>query len=152
MENKADLTQEIGYSQLEIPEISNFSDQNADFEDLGKEKISVLKEAISDIQILIQERQDLSLEILGEGEILKTEINNFLLDNDNPELTDRDALMEKTSLRSKKIAISELQLNEKIDCWKDIAVLKKELRIYEKELKERQGRIESLNKLLRETE
>jgi len=141
----------LNKSQLEIPEISLNSTEESGFEELGKEKIQALKEAISDIESLIEERQKLSIEILTEGEALKSGINNFLLENDNPELTDHDALMEKNNLRAKKIAIEELQLNEKIDCWKDVALLKKELRIYEKELKEKQSRVDALSKLLRES-
>ena len=140
----------LNKSQLEIPEISLNSTEESGFEELGKEKIQALKEAISDIESLIEERQKLSIEILTEGEALKSGINNFLLENDNPELTDHDALIEKNSLRAKKITIAELQLNEKIDCWKDVALLKKELRIYERELKEKQSRYDSLSKLLAE--
>lgn len=46
--------------------------------------------------------------------------------------------------------MAELQLNEKIDCWKDVALLKKELRVYERELKEKQSRFNSLSKFLDE--
>lgn len=152
MINKEILSTEKGFSQLEIPEISTNLVETNSFEDLGKEKIQALKEAISDIKILVEERQNLSVEILTEGEALKSEINNFLLANDNPDLTDHDALMEKNNLRAKKISIAELQLNEKIDCWKDVALLKKELRIYEKELKEKQSRVDSLSKLLKESD
>ena len=143
MENKEILN-------LEIPEISPDLINTLNFEDLGKEKIQALTQAISDVQELIEERQKLSKEVLEEGETLKTEVNNFLLENDNPEITDHDAMIEKNNLRAKKIAVSELQLNEKIECWKDIALLKKELRIYERELKERKSRFDSISKLLSE--
>jgi len=152
MENKEVLLGQEGLSQLEIPEISQDLADTSDFEDLGKEKIQALKQAISDVQILIKERQALKIEILSEGETLKTEIDNFLLENDNPDLTDHDALLEKNNLRAKKIAVAELQLKEKIDCWKDVALLKKELRIYERELKEKESRFDSLSKLLDESD
>jgi len=152
MENKEVLLGQEGLSQLEIPEISPDLASNLDFEELGKEKIQALKQAISDVQILITERQALKIEILSEGETLKTEIDNFLLENDNPDLTDHDALLEKNNLRAKKIAVAELQLKEKIDCWKDVALLKKELRIYERELKEKESRFDSLSKLLSESD
>ena len=67
------------------------------------------------------------------------------------ELLDRtEALIEKNALRNKKVEISELQLNEKINCWKDIAYVKKELRIYEKELSEKESRMKELNDILSE--
>ena len=150
MENKKVLLGQEGLSQLEIPEISPDLVNSLDFEELGKEKIQALTQAISDIQILITERQILSKDILKEGEALKIEIDNFLIENDNPDLTDHDALIEKNNLRAKKITVAELQLKEKIDCWKDVALLKKELRIYEKELRERKSRFDSISKLLTE--
>ena len=150
MENKRVLLGQEGLSQLEIPEISPDLVNSLDFEELGKEKIQALTQAISDIQILITERQILSKDILKEGEALKIEIDNFLIENDNPDLTDHDALIEKNNLRAKKITVAELQLKEKIDCWKDVALLKKELRIYEKELRERKSRFDSISKLLTE--
>ena len=152
MENKEILNSERGISHLEIPEITSPLEENMEFGDLGKEKIQALKQAISDVQELIEERQELSKEILQEGEVLKTEINNFLLENDDADLTDHDALLEKNNLRAKKMAMAELQLKEKIDCWKDIALLKKELRIYERELKEKENRFDSLSKLLKESD
>ena len=60
----------LNKSQLEIPEISLNSTEESGFEELGKEKIQALKEAISDIESLIEERQKLSIEILTEGEAL----------------------------------------------------------------------------------
>ena len=150
MENKRVLLGQEGLSQLEIPEISADLAMNMGFEELGKEKIQALNQAISDVQILVEERQILSKEILKEGDTLKIEVDNFLLQNDNPDITDHDALIEKNNLRAKKIAIAELQLKEKIDCWKDVALLKKELRIYQRELKEKQSRFDSLSKLLSE--
>jgi len=44
--------------------------------------------------------------------------------------------------------ISELQLNEKINCWKDISQLKKELREYERELQEKNERSEALARIM----
>jgi DNA primase large subunit len=111
-----------------------------------------LKKAISEIKQLIEERKKLSLEFIKEGEAIKSEISNLILTNESTlrALGQNEALIEKNALRNKKVEISELQLNEKIDCWKDIALLKKELRIYEKELSEKEGRIKELNNILME--
>ena len=152
MDNKEILNVNQGLSPIEIPEISANLAEASGFEELGKERIQALKQAISDVLSLIKERQELSEEILEEGETLKTEINNFLLENQDADLADHDALMEKNNLRAKKISVAELQLNEKIGCWKDVAILKKELRIYEKELKEKQSRADSITKLLKESD
>ena len=127
---------------------------NKDFgEELGKEKKESLKKLIKEIKEQISSRQKLSDEIFSEAEKLKTEINNFLIENEASTLSDadkRDSVREKGDLRHKKMEISELQLNEKISCWKDISILKKELRLYEKELSEREARASNLSKLMEE--
>ena len=69
--------------------------------------------------------------------------------------TDRDAIRDniekvKGDLRKKKVEISEMQINEKVSAWKDIALLRKELREKQRELDEREGRMKMLDKILRE--
>ena len=137
-----------GFSQLQG---FNTEETSRDISnDIGKEKTESLKKLVLEINALISERQNLSNEIFAEAEKIKTEINNFLFENAavKPSEIERDSVREKGDLRHKKIEISELQLNEKISCWKDIALLKKELRLYEKELSERESRMEMLNKLM----
>jgi len=136
---------------LEKPEISGFSEEGI-LDIVGQERITSLKKAISEINKLVDERKKLSLEFIKEGENIKSEISNLILENESTlrALGQNEALIEKNALRNKKIEISELQLNEKINCWKDIALLRKELRIYEKELSEKESRIKELNEILRE--
>jgi len=136
---------------LEKPGITGFSDGSM-LESVGQERIDSLKKAIQEIKHLVDERQKLSLAFIKEGEDLKSEISNLIIENESTlrALGQNEALVEKNALRNKKVEISELQLNEKINCWKDIAMLKKELRIYEKELSEKESRINELNDILRE--
>lgn len=136
---------------LEKPGITGFSDGSM-LESVGQERIDSLKKAIQEIKHLVDERQKLSLAFIKEGEDLKSEISNLIIENESTlrALGQNEALVEKNALRNKKVEISELQLNEKINCWKDIALLKKELRIYEKELSEKESRINELNDILRE--
>ena len=136
---------------LERPVISGFSEGNM-VDVVGQERIDSLKKAIREINQLVVERKKLSLEFIKDGEDIKSEINNLILGNESTlrALGQNEALIEKNALRNKKVEISELQLNEKINCWKDIAMLKKELRIYEKELSEKEGRIRELNDILNE--
>jgi len=142
---------EITYESLKKPGISGFSNGNS-IENLGKEKIDSLKTSVKEIQKLIIEREELSDNFIDEGDGIKLEIGNFLLENEkfSKNVNEKDFLTEKNSLRNKKIEISELQMKEKIDCWKDIAMLKKELRINEKELTEKQARLSELNDILKE--
>jgi hypothetical protein len=138
---------------LEKPEITGLSGGNM-LEVVGQERVDSLRKAIQEIKHLIEERKKLSLEFIREAEEIKSEINNLILGNESTlrALGQNEALIEKNALRNKKVEISELQLNEKIDCWKDIALLKKELRIYEKELSEKEGRMKELNDILSEGE
>jgi hypothetical protein len=136
---------------LEKPGITGFSDGSM-LESVGQERIDSLRKAIIEIKHLVEERKKLSCDFIKEGEELKSEISNLIIENETTlrALGQNEALVEKNSLRNKKVEISELQLNEKINCWKDIALLKKELRIYEKELSEKESRINELNDILRE--
>lgn len=136
---------------LEKPGITGFSDGTM-LESVGQERIDSLRKAIHEIKQLVEERKKLSLDFIKEGEDLKSEISNLIIENESTlrALGQSEALTEKNSLRNKKVEISELQLNEEINCWKDIALLKKELRIYEKELSEKESRINELNDILRE--
>ena len=136
---------------LKKPEIRSFSSSNS-LDGIGSERIESLKNAVREIRNLIEERKALSNDFIKEGDEIKLEISNFLLENKHASdnISEKDFLMEKTSLRNKKIEISELQLNEKINCWKDIALLKKELREHEKELTEKESRLTELNNLLKE--
>jgi hypothetical protein len=93
----------------------------------------------------------MSKQFYEDGELLKSEINKFILENDRIPLADqREIMREKNELRNKKVLIAESQLKEKIDSWKDIANLKKERRIYERELQEKEARVKMLNDFLKE--
>jgi chromosome segregation ATPase len=132
--------------QREIPE----KPEKSSFTDVGKEKIEALQKSIVEIHTMVKGRENLSKQIISEGETLKSEIEGYLKENEKFQIGGADITKEKNDLRHKKIEVSELQLNEKISCWKDIALLKKELREYERELTEKQERIKTLNKMMEE--
>ena len=117
-------------------------------DNIGKDKLDALGKAIEEIKILIKQRQVLSKGFFEDGEEIKTDISNFFVENPAGE----QEIREKIALKQKQVEISELQLKERVDCWKDVAELKKELREKEKELAEKQGRTEMLNKILSEDE
>ena len=132
--------------QREIPEIP----EKSSFTEVGKEKIEALQKSIVEIHDMVKGREKLSTQIISEGESLKSEIEGYLRENEKVQIGGADITKEKNDLRHKKIGVSELQLNEKISCWKDIGLLKKELREYERELTEKQERIKTLNKMMEE--
>ena len=122
---------------------------------VGKEKIEALKNAIEEIKFLVTQRESLSRKITSEVEKIKIDIENFLI-NSTKDLTnvsaDSELWKERAGLRQKQVDISELQLTEKVNCWRDVAQLKKELREKQKELSEKEGRVSMLDEILEEGE
>ncbi len=141
-----------GLSELKLGKNHEISPKENSFGDVGKGKVDALKKSIEEIHEMILGREKLSRKIHEEGEILKTEIKGYLSENEKMQIASSDPTREKNDLRHKKIEISELQMNEKIACWKDIALLKKELREYERELTEKEERLKMLEKIMEDGE
>jgi len=120
------------------------------FNSLGSTKVNSLKETVEEIEELIEERKILSEKFVREGEAMKTKINNFLMESSPKGKDDSEFARERSELRKKQIDISQTQLDEQIECWKDIALLKRELRDRTKELNEKESRAEMLGRILGE--
>mgnify|MGYP001300023386 FL=1 len=119
---------------------------NTSVEKVGKEKVDSLKKTIAEIEFLIKERESLSRNLINEAESIKIDISNFFVQNP----TGVQEIREKIALKQKQVDISELQLNEKISCWQDVAKLKQELRDKQKELTDKESRFDMLDKILEE--
>lgn len=115
----------------------------------GKEKLAVLKKEISEMDSMIKSRENLSNDIFSEAEKIKIDIGNFL---ENKDVDDEDAVRERNGLRQKQVEICELQLKEKVNCWQDIAKLKQELRERQRELVDKENRVEMLDSILEDNE
>ena len=137
---------ENGIPKEDNPE--NTWNTSGGFDSVGKAKVDSLKDQVTEVETMIGERNLLSRRFIKEGEKMKTNINNFLLENAPKGEDDSEFTRERSELRKKQIDISELQLNEKIGCWRDIALLKKEMRETMKELNEKESRAEMLGKIL----
>ena len=140
---------------LENLETSERPIENNAFQNMGKGRIDSLKEAISEIEFLIDERESLSNVICREIDKMKNEIENFLLSTNSIDLsnmTKDDLFRERSGLRQKQVEVSEFQMNERINCWRDVAQLKKELREMQKELNEKAERANVLGKILEDSE
>jgi len=121
-----------------------------ELDSVGKAKLDSLEENIKELKSMITERNTLSKNFIKEGEGMKSNIKTFLIENAPEGEGDSEFARERSELRKKQIEISELQLNEKVNCWKDIALLKKEMRESEKELNEKESRAKMLGKILNE--
>ena len=128
----------------------NNPEKNNSFDSVGKAKLNSLKDQLNEIEQMIKERENLRQKFIKEGEKMKTSILNFLLENAPKGEDDSEFTRERAELRKKQIEISELQLNETVGCWRDIALLKKEMRDNTKELSEKTSRAEMLGKILEE--
>jgi|GEM_PF-1278726 hypothetical protein len=152
-----DITPESGFTfNGKDPEKPFDSLEGGEISEIGKVKVESLREAILDIKKLIVGRRGLSKDIFDSAENLKTEINNFLIENaslktDDP-MEGRDVAKQKNDLRYKKIEVSELQMNEKVSSWKDIALLKRELREYQRQLSEKESRMDMLKGIMEDVE
>lgn len=110
---------------------------------MNLEQLASLKDAITDLHNLIEERKALNVILFKDIEKIKQDLRNFLLEM-GPEV----AAKEKMELFKKLIEIEEVQLQEKLNQWRDIAGLKKELREREKELSEKEARLSLMNSIL----
>ena len=131
-------------TNLDKSKVDYSTEKDDILKDLQSEKIVSLKEMIEDIQNLIVERENLHTEILEDAEKVKTSINNFISAAGNTEIK------EQLALRQKEVEIDEVKIQEKLDKWRDIAQLKKELRERVKEFQEIESRADMLDHILEE--
>ncbi|MEK6926455.1 MAG: hypothetical protein AABW50_04220 [Nanoarchaeota archaeon] len=137
---------EEAFSDLEKPRKTRNTPESDVIQKIGKERVTSLKNFILELNILIEEREKLSRMITSEVEKIKMEVDNFLKNNTS---FDADGFRERNGLRLKQIEVSELELNEKVNCWRDVALLKKELRERQKELSEKQERVSMFDQILK---
>lgn len=144
--NSAKIEQYLADYQPNKP-ILNMSEVNSKVIDsLSADSIDSITRCIRDIQMMIEERRQLNDKIVKDLEKTELEIGNFL-----SQMTDgKDGREQMILFKTKAIEVAEARRNEKIDCWKDIAKLKEELRVYTRELEEKQSRKDMLDSILNE--
>ena len=113
------------------------------FKDLQDKKLGSIKDVIDDINNLISERIKLRDEIFQDFEKLALKINNFLT-----EKQDELKAEEIVELKRKVVDIEESKTQEKLNAWRDVSNLKKELREYIRELKEKKEGFNALENMI----
>ena len=108
--------------KIKVPSLAKKKDVSEVLDTMQKDKVALTKEAVLDIQEQIQLREQLHEQVLQETEGIKMQLSNLILSTSDMEE------QEKARLRQKQIELDQFKVKEKIDKWKDIAVLKKELR------------------------
>jgi hypothetical protein len=105
-------------------------------------KTNNIKEIIEEISLMIHEREELKkIIILGYDNILSK--ISTILSQIKP-----DAVRERILLEEKSILIEEAKVREIRECWKDIAILKKELRLNLKDFKSEETKSKEICSLL----
>lgn len=131
-------------------ENQNTQNTSDEFASVGKAKLDSIQSNLEELEGMIKERNTLSANFVKEGERMKGDIKTFLIENAPEGEGDSEFARERAELRKKQIEISELQLNEKVNCWRDIALLKREMRENLRELNEKKSRSDMLGKILTE--
>jgi len=119
------------------------------FEKMQQDKTDSLKKSIDDIEILIKQREKLSKALLSDMDKIKFEIGNIIT-KVATELGGVESKKEQIMLKQKQVEIEEVKVQEKLNCWRDIAALKQELREREQELKEKESRLGMIDDLIGE--
>ncbi|MDD5253799.1 MAG: hypothetical protein PHG05_01695 [Candidatus Nanoarchaeia archaeon] len=145
-------------SDLEIDENkkekNKIRDYSAHFEEsegedilknIQKRDVVSLKEGQKEIFELVEERKRLTKEIANDIDKIVSQINTMSISVSS---TDPTATAEKLNLLKKKAELEELKAKEKLECWRDIAMLKKELREWNRELREKESESSMLDKIL----
>lgn len=135
------------------PKVDYKSKDNKDVEAVFKERqddrVQLLEESINDIKQMITHRGDLHKEILKSFDSIDLFINNTMPKNDGSagNLSESKQELIKELLK-KKIELDEMRSTEKLNFWRDVALLKKELREHMKEFRDMQSKTSMLDNLL----
>lgn len=132
--------------QKALKNLQNLSNDDI-LKKLQNEKTSSLKEAIQDIRKLIEQREVLNKELLADMDKIKFEVGNIIT-KVATELGGVESKKEQIMLKQKQVEIEEVKVQEKLNCWRDIAALKEELREREQQLKEKESRLGMIDDLI----
>lgn len=123
------------------------------FNDLKAENVDSVKEVVQDIEFFIKKRIEVNKEIMNHCDKLKLEIDNQT--NQFPDINNRlnaqvsgEIIKAISELRKKKIEVEEIKISEKLNFFRDVSSLKKELREYVRELKEKESKSSLLDSLI----
>ena len=123
----------------------NYTDTSMDsvLQDIQGAKIMNTKEVIDDIENLISERRDLQKDVFKDVDQIMLNMNNFLA-----AAGDKIDEVKQAELKEKLLDIESFKLNEKVNAFRDIAALKKELRERTHEFREQENNASMIDNLL----
>ena len=112
---------------------------------MAESRINSIKENIQEIMEQIDMRQKLHKEIINDLEKLKSSINNMIPQTPTPSAEFQKAIVE---MKKKIVEAEEAKVQEKLNCFRDIAELKKELRELIREFRDKENSANLLGDLL----
>ena len=131
-------------SGIDKPDYHGLKDsETKDFiDELAETGMVSLKEAIEEITEQIKFRESLHKEMLHNLEELKSSINNMAA-----AIASHDPKVE-AEFKKKLIEAEEMKIQEKLNCFRDIAMLKKELREWIREFRDKEKRADLFGGLM----
>lgn len=138
METAENKGQESGKT-LEKTWTRQSNDPSEFLKKIQQEKTGTLKESINDIDTFIETRNKLHEEMLLDVESVKSSINNLIAELGREQCKD---------ILIKQIELEIIKVQEKLNRWRDIALLKKELREHMKEIREQEKKENLFDELL----
>jgi len=112
---------------------------------ISETKMASLREAVDEISEQIKVREKLHSEMLSDIEKMKNAISNMMPPDNYASAELQRAIVE---FRKKLIDAEEIKVQEKLNCFRDIALLKKEMREIIQEMREKESRASLLGDIL----
>jgi glutamine synthetase type III len=147
-EKEGDVFDRLDYSVLNKSKDEDNSDLI--FKGLQESKLGTIQGVIDDINELIGQREDMSKLLLKDFDKMKLEVGTVLMQSQDHMKLNPELIKERLELRKKIVDLEEARINEKVNSWRDVAMLKKELRESVKEFKESENSIDILDQIIGE--
>lgn len=127
----------------ELKRIEEQAGKSKDFlSSLNVSKIENIKQLIAEINDMIEERTRLSKKLINSYESLLSRINGII------GRIPQENLKEEITLHDKAVNVEEAKIAEELNCWRDIALLKRELREVLREFREQENMQNTYSELL----
>ena len=115
------------------------------FKNRQDDRVGLLKESIQDINSMMTDRETLHKELLQKLDKIEMFISDTMPKTNSQS---NEALGLYKELLKKKVEVGELKVAEKLNFWRDQALLKKELREHMKEFRDMQSKTNMMDNLL----
>jgi hypothetical protein len=142
-----------GFTPLKKDYVQPPKNPEALIKDIQEGRLETLREAITDIETQISQRQRLHKEMMDDLDVIKSQMRESLPAELKQELLlaaarNPDTFKILVEVLRQQVDIDALRVKEKLDEWRDIAELKEELRERKQLLHEAEGKGGILEEIL----